>query len=38
MASPIDFNEVEAAYEIAHTMQDGAGKVYVKMPDYDEYI
>ena len=33
-----DFDEVERAYEIAHTTQDGAGKVYVKMPDYDKYI
>ena len=33
-----DFDEVEKAYEIAHTTEDGAGKVYVKMPEHDKYI
>ncbi len=32
------FEEVEKAYEIAHTREDGAGKVFVKMPAYDEYL
>lgn len=32
------FEEVDKAYEIAHTLEDGAGKILVKMPAYDEYI
>ena len=33
-----DFEEVENAYELAYTREDGAGKVFVKMPGYDAYI
>ena len=32
------FEEVEKAYELAHTRQDGAGKVLVKMPACDDYL
>jgi len=32
------FEEVEKAYEIAHTREDGAGKVFVKMPAHDKYL
>jgi threonine dehydrogenase-like Zn-dependent dehydrogenase len=33
-----DFEEVDKAYELAHTREDGAGKVFVKMPGYEESI
>lgn len=33
-----DFEEVDKAYELAHTREDGAGKVLVKMPGYNEYV
>ena len=33
-----DFEEVDKAYDLAYTREDGAGKVFVKMPGYDEYI
>jgi len=33
-----DFEEVEKAYEVAYTTEDGAGKVFVKMPAYGEYF
>jgi L-iditol 2-dehydrogenase len=32
------FEEVEKAYQLAHTREDGAGKVFVKMPAYDDYL
>ncbi len=32
------FEEVEQAYELAHTREDGAGKVFVKMPAYDDHL
>ena len=32
------FEEVDKAYEIAQTREDGSGKVFVKMPAYDEYL
>lgn len=33
-----DFEEVGNAYDLAFTREDGAGKVFVKMPAYDEYV
>ncbi|MCP4755508.1 MAG: zinc-binding dehydrogenase [Proteobacteria bacterium] len=30
------FEEVDKAYQLAQTREDGAGKVLVKMPDYDK--
>lgn len=32
------FDEVAKAYELAHSREDGAGKVLVKMPSYDKYL
>jgi len=32
------FEDVGEAYRIAHTREDGAGKVFVKMPAYRKYI
>jgi len=33
-----DFEDVGKAYELAFSREDGAGKVFVKMPAHDEYI
>jgi len=34
----LGFEEVDKAYDLAFTREDGAGKVLVKMPGYGEYI